>query len=199
MAKKTKKVLDTDKLDVVADRGYFNSTEILACDQAGITVTLPKPSTSTAKAVGRFGKQNFRYVPDEDVYICPAGNRLTYRYTRCEDGLNRRWYWTEFCGGCSMKAHCTPGKERWVGRWEHEKVLEAVQQRLDENPEAMRQRRETVEHPFGTIKMWMGATHFLMKRLKNVRTEMALSVLAKNLTRVMNILGITQLIQAIRA
>jgi transposase len=78
-------------------------------------------------------------------------------------------------------------------------VLEAVQRRLDENPEAMRQRRETVEHPFGTIKARMGATHFLMKRLKNVRTEMALSVLAYNLTRVMNIVGIRPLIQAMGA
>ncbi len=98
-----------------------------------------------------------------------------------------------------MKAHCTPSKQRRVSRWEHEDVLETVQQRLDENPQAMRQRRETVEHPFGTIKMRMGATHFLMKRLKNVRTEMALCVLTYNLTRVINILGLTPLIQAIRA
>jgi hypothetical protein len=97
MAKKVKDVLDIDKLDVVADRGYFNSTEILACDQAGITVTLLKPSTSTAKAAGRFGKQDFRYVADEDVYICPAGNRLIYRYTRCGNGLNIRRYWTDIC------------------------------------------------------------------------------------------------------
>ncbi len=197
-------VFGGNELDVVADRGHFKSTEILACDQAGITVTLPKPSTSTAKAAGRFGKQDFRYVPDEDVYICPAGNRLIYRYTRCEDGLNMRRYWTDLCGGCWMKPQCTPGKERRVGRWEHEDVLEAVQQRLDENPQAMRQRRETVEHPFGPInvkdgKMRLGATHFLMKRLKNVRTEMALSVLAYNLTRVINILGVTSLIQAVRA
>ncbi len=78
-------------------------------------------------------------------------------------------------------------------------MLEAVQRRLDENPQAMRQRRKTVEHPFGTMKARMGATHFLMKRLKNVRTEMALSVLAYNLTRVMNILGIEPLLQAMRA
>ena len=199
MAKKTKAVFGTDDLDVVADRGYFNSIEILACDQASITVTLPKPSTSGAKSKGRFGKQDFRYVQDDDVYICPAGNRLTYRYTREEAGVNLRRYWTDLCPRCSLKAQCTTGKERRISRWEHEEVLEAVQQRLDENPQAMRQRRETVEHPFGTIKMRLGATHFLMKRLKNVRTEMALSVLAYNLTRVINILGVAQLIQAIRA
>ena len=199
MAKQAKAALAADELDVVADRGYFDSEEILACDEADITVTLPKPQTSGAKAQGRFGKQDFRYLADEDVYICPAGARLSYRYTREEGGLALRRYWTGVCPDCPMKQLCTPGKERRVSRWEHEHVLEAVQQRLDENPEAMRQRRETVEHPFGTLKARMGATHFLMKQLKNVRTEMALSVLAYNLTRVMNILGIGPLIQAMRA
>jgi len=196
---KAKAVLEVETLDVVADRGYFSSEEILACDRAGITVTLPKPLTSTAKARGRFGKQDFRYIIDEDVYICPAGERLTYRFTREEHGLAIRRYWTTACAGCAIKDRCTPGRERRISRWEHEAVLDAVQRRLDENPQAMRQRRETVEHPFGTIKAWMGATHFLMKRLRNVRTEMALSVLAYNLTRVMNIIGIRPLIAAIRA
>jgi hypothetical protein len=127
MAKKAKEVFGPDELDAVADRGYFNSTEILACDQAGIKVTLPKPSTSGAKSKGRFGKQDFRYGTDEDVYICPAGNRLTYRYTREEGGLNLRRYWTDLCPRCSLKAQSTTGKERRIGRWEHEEVLEAVQ------------------------------------------------------------------------
>ncbi len=199
MSKKAKATLGRDTLDVVADRGYFRSTEILACDDAGITVTLPKPQTSRAKKQGRFGKEDFRYVSEEDFYLCPAGQRLIYRYTREQDGLALRYYWTGACSTCAIKDRCTPAKERRVNRWEHEHVLEAVQQRLDENPQAMRQRRETVEHPFGTIKARMGATHFLMKRLKNVRTEMALSVLAYNLTRVMNIMGIAPLIQAMRA
>jgi len=199
MAKQTKAVLEVEELDVVADRGYFDSEEILACDRAGITVTLPKPMTSRAKKQGRFGKEDFRYVADEDVYVCPAGERMTYRYKREQDGLMLRYYWTGACSTCAIKDRCTPSKERRVNRWEHEDVLEAVQQRLDENPQAMRERRETVEHPFGTIKARMGATHFLMKRLKNVRTEMALSVLAYNLTRVMNIIGIRPLIQAMGA
>jgi transposase len=199
MAKQTKAVLAVDELDVVADRGYFDSEEILACEEAGITVTLPKPMTSGAKAEGRFGKPDFRYVGEEDVYLCPAGERLTYRYTNEEKGLVLRRYWTSACQGCAIKGQCTTGKERRITRWEHEHVLEAVQRRLDEHPEKMRQRRETVEHPFGTIKARMGATHFLMKRLKNVRTEMALSVLAYNLTRVMNILGIEPLMAAMRA
>ncbi len=199
MSGKARDVLGAEKLNVVADRGYFDSDEILACDRAGITVTLPKPMTSGATARGRFGKQDFRYLADQDVYLCPADQRLTYHYTNEENGLTLHRYWTNVCPSCPIKDQCTTGKERRITRWEHEEVLEAVQRRLDENPEAMRQRRETVEHPFGTIKAWMGATHFLMKRLRNVRTEMALSVLAYNLTRVMNILGIGPLIAAIRA
>jgi hypothetical protein len=199
MAKKAKAILEVDKLDVVADRGYFDSKEILACYEAGITVTLPKPLTSGAKAQGRFAKQDFRYLAADDVYLCPAGERLVYRTTNQEKGLTLRRYWTSACQGCALKDRCTTGKQRRITRWEHEDVLEEVQRRLDEHPEKMRQRRETVEHPFGTIKARMGATHFLTKTLKRVRTEMSLHVLAYNLTRVMNILGIGPLIQAMRA
>jgi transposase len=199
VAKETKATLETESLDVVADRGYFNGEEILACEEAGITVTLPKPMTSNAKAEGRFGKQDFRYVAEEDVYICPAGERLAYHYTNEENGLVLRRYWTNACQNCAIKHSCTTGKERRITRWEHEHVLEAVQRRLDTHPEKMRQRRETVEHPFGTIKARMGATHFLMKTLPRVATEMALHVLAYNLTRVMNIMGIEPLVAAIRA
>jgi len=199
MAKQTKDVLEVDELDVVADRGYFSGSEILACDEADITVTLPKPMTSGSRSKGRFVKADFRYLADEDVYICPAGERLKYYFTNEEKGLRLRRYWTNACQDCTIKQACTTNKMRRIARWEHEEVLEAVQRRLDENPQAMRQRRETVEHPFGTIKARMGATHFLMKRLKNVRTEMALSVLAYNLTRVMNILGIRPMIQAMGA
>ena len=197
VAKEAKAVLKVEKLEAVADRGYFNSPEILACHEAGITVTLPKPMTSGAKSEGRFGKQDFVYIAEEDVYRCPAGERLTYRYTNEEDGKTLRRYWTTVCPTCPLKSHCTTGPERRITRWEHEHVLEAVQQRLDENPQAMRQRRETVEHPFGTIKARMGATHFQMKTLPKVATEMALSVLAYNLTRVMNIVGIRPLMAAI--
>ena len=199
MAKQTKATLEVDSLEVVADRGYFNGLEILACEQAGITVTLPKPLTSGNRAKGRFVKQDFRYIAEDDVYICLADERLTYRYTRQENGQALRRYWTNQCQDCALKDRCTTGKERRITRWEHEHVLEAVQQRLDQHPEKMRQRRETVEHPFGTIKARMGATHFLMKTLKRVRTEMALHVLAYNLTRVINILGVGPLINAIRA
>lgn len=199
IAKQTKAALKTDKLDVVADRGYFNSLEILACDKANITVTLPKPMTSGLKAKGRYGKQDFVYVAEDDVYRCPAGERLIYHFTSVEKGLTLRRYWTNACHNCTIKDKCTTGKERRITRWEHEHILEGVQQRLDENPEKMRQRRETVEHPFGTIKCWMGYTHFQMKTLKRVATEMALHVLAYNLKRVINIVGIRSLIMAMRA
>jgi transposase len=198
IASQAKDVLHADHLDVVADRGYFNSPEILACEQAEITVTLPKPMTSGAKSDGRFGKQDFRYIAAEDVYICPAGERLAYHYTNEENGLLLRRYWTNACQSCAIKHSCTTGKERRITRWEHEHVLEAVQQRLDENPHAMRQRRETAEHPFATLKMRMGATHFLMKRLPQVAIEMALHVLAYNLTRVLNIIGVRRLVASIR-
>jgi len=165
----------------------------------GVTVTLPKPQTSGNRLKGKFVKPDFRYVAERDVYICPADEALTYRYTREESGLMQRRYWTNVCQSCSLKDQCTTGTERRITRWEHEHLLEDVQRRLDENPQAMRQRRETVEHPFGTIKMRMGSTHFLMKTLKNVSTEMALHVLAYNLTRVMNILGIGPLMAAMRA
>jgi transposase/macrodomain Ter protein organizer (MatP/YcbG family) len=199
IGKQAKAVLEADKLEVVADRGYFNGEEILACEQADITVTLPKPLRSGAKAQGRFGKQDFVYLPEEDVYRCPAGEHLKYYFTATEHGQQLRRYWTNACRTCAIKHQCTTGHERRITRWEHEHVVEAVQQRLDANPQAMRQRRETVEHPFGTMKARMGATHFLTKTLPKVATEMALSVLAYNLTRVINIVGVKPLIAAMGA
>jgi hypothetical protein len=198
VAKEAKATLHVDKLAAVADRGYFNGEEIVACDQAGITVTLQKPMTSGAKSEGRFGKQDSAYLPEDDVYRCPAGERLRYYYTNVENGLKLRRYWTNACRTSVLKSRCTPAVQRRITRWEHEHVLEAVQRRLDQDPQAMRRRRETVEHPFGTIKARMGATHFLMKTLPRVAAEMALHVLANNITRVMNIIGPARLIAAIQ-
>jgi len=197
MAIKAKDVFGAEKLDVVSDRGYFSSEQILASEKAGITVTLPKPLTSQAKSAGRFGKQDFVYIPDQNTYRCPAGETLTYRYTNVEAGLTVSRYWTSNCPKCPIKARCTPAPERRVSRWEHEHILEAMQRRLDANPNAMRVRRQTVEHPFGTLKARMGATHFLMKTKPRVSTEMALHVLAYNLTRVLNIVGVRRMLSAI--
>jgi transposase len=188
-----------ETLDAVADRGYYDSEEIRACEDSGITVTLPKPMTSGAKAAGRFGKQDFVYVTTEDVYRCPAGEMLTYRFTTEEDGKTLNRYWTNACRTCALKSQCTTGIERRITRWEHEAVLETVQARLDRHPEKMAVRRQTAEHPFGTIKCWMGATHFLTKRMPKVATEMALNVLAYNMKRVMMIAGVGGLLEAMRA
>jgi transposase len=198
MARQAREEMAVETLDAVADRGYYDSEEIRACEESGITVTLPKPMTSGAKAAGRFGKQDFVYVAAADVYRCPAGERLTYRYTNVEDGKTLRRYWTSACKTCALKAHCTTGPERRISRWEHEAVLEKVQDRLDHNPDAMGVRRQTAEHPFGTMKCWMGATHFLTKKLPKVATEMALNVLAYNMKRVMTIMGVAELLEAMR-
>ena len=199
MTERARAAIGSEAIEVVADRGYYSGEEIVACEQAGNTVYLPKPMTSGLYAKGRFGKQDFVYVATDDVYLCPAGEQLTYHYTNEQDGKELRRYWTTACEACTLKSKCTTGKERRISRWEHEAVLEAVQARLDRRPEKMRIRRQTVEHPFGTIKSWMGSTHFQRKRLKNVRTEMALHVLAYNMKRVMRILGVGGLMEAIRA
>ena len=199
MAKQAKEMIATDELDAVADRGYFRGEEILACDEAGITTYLPRPQTSNNLAKGQFGKRDFIYRPDDDEYECPAGERLVRHMTTHEKGLTLHRYWTFKCRKCPIKAQCTSGNERRVTRWEHETVVDALQARLDREPERMRARRETVEHPFGTIKSWMGSTNFQMKTLPRVSTEMSLHVLAYNLKRVMTIIGVKPLIAAIQA
>ena len=199
MSDQARAAIGYETIEAVADRGYYSGEEIVACEQAGVTVYLPKPMTSGLLAKGRFCKQDFVYVAADDVYLCPSGERLTYHYTNEEDGKTLRRYWTNACQGCALKSQCTTGKERRISRWEHEAVLEVVQARLDRNPHKMRERRQTVEHPFGTIKSWMGATYFQMRTLKHVGTEMALHVLAYNMKRLMRILGVGGLIEAIRA
>jgi transposase len=198
IAGQAKEVLQAGKLEAIADRGYFDGDQILACEEAGIAMTLPKPMRSGSKSEGRFGRQDFVYLTGEDVYRCPAKQKLTYRFTTEDKGRKQRHYSTNACGECPLKTKCTKAKQRIIERWEHEPVLEAAQKRLDENPQAMRTRRETVEHPFGTIKMRMGASHFPTKTLPKVATEMALCVLTYNLTRVMNIVGVEKLMEAIK-
>jgi transposase len=184
-------------LTVLADRGYYSGTEVLACEREGSVPYVPKPLTSGAKADGRFGKQDFVYVPRKDIYRCPAGESLTWHFNSVEGGKVLRNYWTTRCQGCPIKARCTPTKERRIRRWEHEDVLDAMQKRLDQVPQAMTLRRQTVEHPFGTLKAWMGATHFLTRTLKRVSTEMSLHVLAYNIKRVITIMGVRPLMAAI--
>jgi transposase len=199
MAEQARAAMGTEKLTAIADRGYFKSEEILACDKAGINVIVAKSVTSGATANGRFGKDDFIYDAQTNEYRCPAGQRLIWRFSTVERGLTNHRYWSSDCKNCAIKEKCTPSPQRRVTRWEDEAVLEAMQNRLDHFPDAMRIRRQTVEHPFGTIKLWMGSEHFLTKTLKRVATEMSLHVLAYNLKRVMQILGVDQLMQAMRA
>ena len=200
MAKQAKSAIASKKkLRVVADRGYYRGEEFLACDKANIMTYVPKPDTSGNRAKGQFGRDDFHYIAKDDEYECPAGERLIYRFTREESGKLMRRYWTSACFRCAIKSQCTTGQYRRVSRWEQEAVVESVKARLDKHPDIMRTRRATVEHPFGTLKAWMGSTHFLTKTLDRVSTEMSLHVLAYNLKRVMRIKGIQPLIEAIQA
>jgi transposase len=199
MAMAARDAMGKDKLQALADRGYFNGTELKACEDAGIATYVPKPMTSGAKAQGRFDKSDFIYIARDDQYQCPAGERAIYRFNTIErNGLNARVYWTSACPRCAMKDECTTSDYRRIRRWEHEEVLERVQQRLDRKLDAMTLRRRTVEHVSGTLKHWMGSTHFLTKTLAHVSTEMSLHVLAYNLKRVMRILGIAKTMKAMQ-
>jgi len=196
MAQAARDAMGKIRLHAVADRGYYSGPQIKACHDAGIAVLLPKTRTSNAKAEGRFDKADFIYIARDDEYQCPAGQRAIYRFSREENGLVIRRYWSSACPQCPMKTQCTPSDYRRISRWEHEPVLEAAQRRLDKHPEAMAVRRQTVEHVFGTLKHWMGWTHFLTRTLVNVGTEMSLHVLAYNLKRVISILGIAKTMKA---
>jgi hypothetical protein len=160
---------------------------------------LPEPKTSPNKAKGLFDRSAFKYIEDNDEYECPAGERLTCRTEYQDKGKDIKRYWASACSSCAIKTQCTTGSERRVSRWVHEDVLDRAQRRLDKHPDSMRVRRATVEHPFGTIKSWMGATHFQMKTLPRVSTEMSLHVLAYNMKRAINLLGTQEILVAIRA
>jgi transposase len=199
MGQQTQEALGTDKLIALADRGYYAGPEILKCEQVGINALVPKSHTSNNLAKGLFDKRDFRYNAARDEYRCPAGQRAIWRFKTIEHGMLIHKYWSSACPRCPIKAQCTTGEYRRIARWEHEAVLEAMERRLEKMPNAARIRRQTAEHVFGTLKSWMGATHFLMKRLPNVKTEMSLHVLAYNLKRAMQIFGVVPLMRAIRA
>jgi len=197
MAEQARQGIGTEELTVVADRGYFKGEQILECTNAGIIPLVPKTLTSNSRAEGRFDKQDFIYVAADDAYRCPAGERAIRRFTTVENGLTIHKYWSSACPRCPIRAQCTTSDYRRITRWEHEAVMEAMQDRLDRQPDIMRVRRQTAEHPFGTLKLWMGASHFLTRTLQRVRTEMSLHVLAYNLKRVMQILGIGEMLKVL--
>ncbi|MGI4730284.1 MAG: IS1182 family transposase, partial [Janthinobacterium lividum] len=200
MGRQARAATGTDTLTVLADRGYFSGPEVLACENTGIVPICPKPLTSGAKADGRWGKQDFVYRPESDTYRCPAGETMTRRFSAVEHGMTLHAYATPACRyRCAVKANCTTSIERRIKRWEHEEVVEAMQARLDRMPNAMRMRRQTVEHVFGTLKDWMGRSHFKTRRLENVGTEISLHILAYNIKRAIALLGVTGLMAAMRA
>jgi transposase len=197
MSERAQDATGVESLTAVADRGYFKGEQIKKCEEAGVVPMVPKTMTSNSLAEGRFDKQDFIYIAADDEYRCPAGQRAIKRFTTVEAGMTLDVYWSSACTHCPIKAQCTTSDYRRIRRWKHEAVLDAMQARLDRKPEMMRIRRQTVEHPFGTIKHWMGATHFLTRTLGRVRTEMSLHVLAYNLKRVMRILGIEELMRVL--
>ena len=199
MSKLAKAATGQRELIAIADRGYYEGYEILECERAGIAALVPKPMTSNNAAAGLFDKRDFVYEDEANQYRCPAGSVAIYRMTSEQAGKVQHKYWSSDCPRCPMKLRCTNSKERRISRWEHEDILDVVQERLEGAPEAMRLRRQTVEHVFGTLKAWMGSAHFLTRTLPRVRTEMSLHVLAYNLKRAIKILGPGPLIAAMRS
>jgi len=197
MSKQAREASGIEELEVIADRGYYRMEEIKDTVDAGITPYVPKSLTSGKAAKGLFDRRDFIYSEKADEYRCPAGERLPKRTWMMDNGKTMFRYWSANCGSCKLKSKCTTGKERRVSRWEHGNVLEEHENRMMHHPTMMQLRKQTVEHPFGTIKSWMGMNHFKTRTLKRVSTEMSLHVLAYNLTRMINIMGTKTLIRAI--
>jgi len=202
MGEKARAASGRTSVTVLADRGYYSGDQIVACDGTGVEPIVPKTETSGNALQGRFSIQDFIYDPARDRYTCPAGQHLTQtpvRSTRGPDPDYVRYRNLAACGACALKHRCTPDKFKQIRRWKDDDVLDAMQLRLERMPDAMTIRRRTVEHPFGTIKAWMGATHFLTRTLPKVKTEMSLQVLAYNLKRMMALVGVGPLIEAMVA
>jgi transposase len=198
MAFKAQQATGCEQITALADRGYFNGDQVLSCEGTGVAPVVPKTLTSGNTKRGLFTGQDFIYDAEKDHYTCPAGQHLTRGRVRSDrSGDIDQYRHLTACFTCPLKPRCTAEKVKRVKRWKHEDVLDVMQDRLDRMPEAMGVRRQTVEHPFGTLKAWMGATHFLTRTLDKVRTEMSLHVLAYNLKRMITILGVGPLMAAI--
>jgi transposase len=199
MALKAQQATGCEQVTALADRGYFSGDQVLSCEGTGIAPIAPKVLTSSGTKRGLFARQDFIYDAEHDLYTCPAGAKLTKIHRRADHTEDfDRYRHLSACFTCPLRPRCTPTKRRIIKRWENEIVLDRMQDRLDRMPEAMGVRRQTVEHPFGTLKAWMGATHFLTRTLDKVRTEMSLHVLAYNLKRMITIFGVGPLMAAIR-
>ena len=199
-AEAAKEVLGVETIDAVADKGYFKIEDIEACEKAGIVPYVPRPQRGPSVKAGLFRKDEFHYDADNDSYICPAGQRLYPYSSSLLRGLKKINYVNKLAGDdCKIRSQCTGGKFRTVSRLENEAVLDRMQARLAKRPDILDRRRETVEHPFGTIKQWMNQGAFLMRGLEKVRAEFSLTALAYNLRRVLNIVGFEELMAAVAA
>jgi transposase len=201
MGEQVQAALGEDGVTVLADKGYYSGPDIKATQDAGMTPLVPKGDTSGSDKQGIFNRSRFKYDADRDVYICPANQVLPYRFTRLEHGMMQKRYWVHgpTCQACELKPQCSNSKQpRRITRWMHQGQLDQMDVLMMSMPDSMLIRKQTVEHPFGTIKSWMESTHFLTRRLPNVSTEMSLHVLAYNLRRMMSILGPGNLIAAMR-
>lgn len=197
-AKQAMQALKTEALTVVADAGYYEGGAIADCYEADIMALVPKVDTSPSKAKGRFSKADFRYDAERNEYICPANERLTYRFDSVEHG-KRLWVYMRYgCSSCPLHKKCTTGNAKRLKRWEKEAILDEAAAKLKQHPDAMRRRKALVEHPYGTIKQAMGSTHFLSRRLSSVKAEMSLHVLAYNMKRAINVLGTTRILNALQ-
>ncbi len=199
MAEQARTALGSKDLMVLADPGYYKGEEIVACYESGITALVPRTNTTNRKAKGQYSKADFTYDAERNEYVCPAGERLTYRFDSVEKGKTLWVYERSGCTSCALRSKCTTSSAKRLKRWEKEQVLDTADALLKKNPDAMRQRKRLVEHPYGTIKHWMGSTHFLMKRLPNVQAEMSLHVLAYNLRRAINVLGVPKILEQLQA
>jgi len=198
MALRAKETLGVEQLEVVADMGYYDGAEVKQCAKAGVTTYIPKPITSVNRKRGLFTKQDFVYDEAKDCYHCPQREELTYRYESFELHRQIRYYATPKCLGCPIKHRCTTNQRgRRISRWVDEKLLEDMARRVRARPELMRRRQQLSEPPFGTIKRAMGHSYFLMKGLPKVGAEMSLTVLSYNLKRVINIIGVKKMIEAL--
>lgn len=198
MALRAQETLCVEQMEVVADMGYFDGAEVKKCVEAGITPYIAKPSTSANKKEGLFTKEQFRYEKQRDCYVCPQGEELSYRFETVEQGRQIRYYATPKCRGCPLKDKCTRSQEgRRITRWVDEHLLEEMAERVKQNREKMKQRQQIVEHPYGTMKRAMVSGYFLLRGLKKVGAEMSLTVLCYNLKRVVKIMGVARLIEAV--
>jgi transposase len=190
--------LELKQTEVVADAGYYNAAEVSRCVERGITPYIPKADTSANTARGLYGKSQFKYDAAKDVYVCPAGGELTYRFATYELGRELRYYRASGCNSCALKSRCTRNKaNRTITREENEHLMEAMAQRMKAQTWKFKLRKTLTEHPFGTIKRWFGYTHFLMKGLAKVRCEWSLTTLAYNLKRVLNLVNFEKLMAAV--